>query len=512
MGLMSAARVKSLDFYRKIPRDLTEATLPGAVISATAAVAMVLLFVMELSTYLSVHTSTAVVVDRSLDGDLLRINFNISFPALSVEFASLDVSDTLGTHRINLTKTVRKFPITSMLATVGGDVGDRPLPRVLHEDEELHEDIAVQGSAVLQLDHRNFDIILKKTAVVLVNFYAPWCPWSRKLEPVWENAGHLLLKKFPASDGRIRLAKVDCTEEAFLCTQHHIQGFPSVRVFRSGHDVKGSEQGDHEHESYHGARTSEAILAYAESLVPVPERRQALESTKQDDTKKELQQAVQPAPIAPGCRLEGFVLVKKVPGNLVVTAHSTYHSFEKESMNLSHVVHHLSFGRKLSDEHLHDVEHLMPEMRGKKLWADRLEDARFTSQETNVTHEHYLQVILTTVETRSGARHNAYEYTAHSHSYEATELPIAKFSYDPSPFQVVVTEERRKFSHFITNMCAIIGGVFTVVVTEERRKFSHFITNMCAIIGGVFTVAGIADSVVYNTVTLYKKLELGKQH
>lgn len=51
------------------------------------------------------------VVDRSTQGDLLRISFNISFPSLSCEFATLDVSDALGTKRLNLTKTIRKLPI-----------------------------------------------------------------------------------------------------------------------------------------------------------------------------------------------------------------------------------------------------------------------------------------------------------------------------------------------------------------------------------------------------------------
>jgi hypothetical protein len=32
------------------------------------------------------------------------------------------------------------------------------------------------------------------------------------------------------------LLQVDCTAEAGLCRQHIIQGFPSIRVFRKGHD------------------------------------------------------------------------------------------------------------------------------------------------------------------------------------------------------------------------------------------------------------------------------------
>jgi len=30
--------------------------------------------------------------------------------------------------------------------------------------------------------------------------------------------------------------QVDCTQEAGLCREHIIQGFPSIRVFRKGHD------------------------------------------------------------------------------------------------------------------------------------------------------------------------------------------------------------------------------------------------------------------------------------
>lgn len=51
----------------------------------------------ELSSFLAIETKEELVVDRSAHGDLLRINFNISFSSLSCEFATLDVSDALGT-------------------------------------------------------------------------------------------------------------------------------------------------------------------------------------------------------------------------------------------------------------------------------------------------------------------------------------------------------------------------------------------------------------------------------
>ena len=45
----------------------------------------------------------------------------------------------------------------------------------------------------------------------------------------------------------------------------------------------------------------------------------------------------------------------------------------------------------------------------------------------------------------------------------------------------------------------------------SSRSFAHFMTGICAIIGGVFTVAGMIDSMVYHSAkALQKKIELGK--
>lgn len=54
-------------------------------------------FLQELNAFLTPDLESQMVVDRSAHGELLRINFNISLPSLPCEFASLDVSDALGT-------------------------------------------------------------------------------------------------------------------------------------------------------------------------------------------------------------------------------------------------------------------------------------------------------------------------------------------------------------------------------------------------------------------------------
>ncbi len=99
-----------------------------------------------------------------------------------------------------------------------------------------------------------------------------------------------------------------------------------------------------------------------------------------------------------------------------------------------------------------------------------------------------MQVVLTSVEPSQKnheASFDAYEYTVHSHLYNTDDVPTAKFSYDMSPIQIVVT--------------------------ERKKAFYHFVTTTCAIIGGVFTVAGIIDGIVHGAGRLAKKVDLGKQ-
>ncbi|KHN46530.1 Protein disulfide-isomerase 5-4 [Glycine soja] len=478
--MISATKLKSVDFYRKIPRDLTEASLSGAGLSIVAALAMMFLFGMELSSYLSVSTSTSVIVDKSSDGDYLRIDFNISFPALSCEFAPVDVSDVLGTNRLNITKTVRKFSIDSNLRPTGAEFHSGTVANAVKHDDEVDEE-SVEGS--FSLTTHNFDKYVHQFPITAVNFYAPWCSWCQRLKPSWEKTAKIMKERYdPEMDGRIILAKVDCTQEGDLCRRNHIQGYPSIRIFRKGTDLR-SEHGHHEHESYYGDRDTESLVKFMEDLVtslPTESQKLALEdkSNASDNAKR-------PAPSAGGCRVEGYVRVKKVPGNLIISARSDAHSFDASQMNMSHFINNLSFGKKVTPRAMSDVKLLIPYIGSSH---DRLNGRSFTNTHdlgANVTIEHYIQIVKTEVVTRNGYKLiEEYEYTAHSSVAHSVDIPAAKFHLELSPMQVLIT--------------------------ENQRSFSHFITNVCAIIGGVFTVAGILDSILHNTIRMMKKVELGK--
>ena len=50
----------------------------------------------------------------------------------------------------------------------------------------------------------------------------------------------------------------------------------------------------------------------------------------------------------------------------------------------------------------------------------------------------------------------------------------------------------------------------TVRYHESRPPIYHFLTTVCAIVGGTFTVAGIIDSCLFTAHEMFKKFELGK--
>ena len=74
--------------------------------------------------------------------------------------------------------------------------------------------------------------------IILVNFYAPWCPWSARLAPIWEASAALIHSKYPIQT--VKVARVDCTDPAVQpkCRNHHINAFPTVRVYRRGNDLQ----------------------------------------------------------------------------------------------------------------------------------------------------------------------------------------------------------------------------------------------------------------------------------
>jgi len=103
--------VRRLDIYRKIPKDLTQPTVTGAIISICCCVFMAFLFISELMHFISPEIVSELFVDNpgNLD-EKIPVQINITLPRLSCEFVGIDIQDELGRHDVGFIENTVKTP------------------------------------------------------------------------------------------------------------------------------------------------------------------------------------------------------------------------------------------------------------------------------------------------------------------------------------------------------------------------------------------------------------------
>ena len=100
-----------------------------------------------------------------------------------------------------------------LLAKPGGKVSDPP----------------VKNTGVITLNETNFQNELKGR-VVLVDFWATWCPPCRIMGPVIEQVA--------AESGSIgSVGKVDVDENQSLAMRYQVQNIPTTIIFKDGKEV-----------------------------------------------------------------------------------------------------------------------------------------------------------------------------------------------------------------------------------------------------------------------------------
>lgn len=104
------------------------------------------------------------------------------------------------------------------------------------------------ASNVLDLTEATFDDAIV-SGLIMVEFFAPWCGHCKALAPKYEEAADTLAKLYP--DTPVKLAKVDCTENASVCEKQGVRGYPTLKVFNDGNAS-----------SYEKAREADAIVSF----------------------------------------------------------------------------------------------------------------------------------------------------------------------------------------------------------------------------------------------------------
>lgn len=205
-----------------------------------------------------------------------------------------------------------------------------------------------------------------------------------------------------------------------------------------------------------------------------------------------------------GCNVAGAVKVNKVIGNFHFAPGS---SFSNNAMHVhdivgfltdtskhdfTHHIHHFSFGPQPAKGTPEAVKMHNP-----------LDGTNKVVDDGNYMFQYFLKVVSTQFHffNRPPIFTNQYSVTSHErdltgkhdNNVKGTNMQAHSHGGVPGLF----------FTYEISPML--------VINREKRETLGHFLTGVCAIVGGVLTLAGIIDGMVYNTQkTLKRKMDMSK--
>lgn len=375
--------LKRFDAYPKTLEDFRIKTFGGGAVTVISGLLMFILFVSELSFYLSTEVTPELYVDTSR-GQKLRINLDVLFPKLPCVYLSIDAMDVSGEQQIDVMHSMLKRrmdvdgnPIDENAEK--GDLGDKS-----HEAKEI-----------LKLDENR-------------------CESCYGAE----------------------------TSDQMCCN--------------TCEDVR------------------EAYRKKGWALSEVDNIKQCTREGWKDKLETQRNE---------GCLVTGHLEVNKVAGNFHFAPGKSFQQhhvhvhdlqpFGSTQFNLTHHIRHLSFGNEYPG-----ITH-------------PLDGTAVAAEETGIMYQYFVKIVPTVYRRLNGEVVNTNQFSVTKHKRVVRQvtgehgLPGVFVLYEFSPM--------------------------VVQYTENRRSFMHFLTGLCAIVGGIFTVAGLVDSMIYHSSrALQKKIDLGK--
>lgn len=357
-------RLRSLDAFSrmmKVPEDLRTQSSIGGLVSIISLTIIFILFLSELTTFLTPTTTTSLTVDAGLDENM-RIHLDLTFPFVNCEILGLDAVDISGAIQLDVSKDVMK----TSTSHDGKKLGDtRKIGAVARQKKNVASPSPWPGGcgSCMGAEMKNGEC----------------CNTCDDVRKAYERRGWLLV------------------------------------------DLKG---------------------------VPQCQREGITSLTQGEFDPKH------------GCNIHGDIEISKVAGKILITPG---HSFEfngrtlhdmtvmkDRDLNLSHSINRLSFGIEYPGQ------------------VNPLDGTHRYNKKGIGQHEYFVRIVPTSYTSTFGRVIRSNQYSA-SYFFKSTDpnkggtsIPGVVIHYDLSPIHVHVKKQRRSFGHFVVQLCAIIGGVFTV--------------------------------------------------
>lgn len=90
----------------------------------------------------------------------------------------------------------------------------------------------VMGAGPVTLNDSNFEDMVKRNQLIVVDFWAPWCGPCRAVSPVIEQLSNELT-------GKVLFGKLNVDENPVVSSTFGIQSIPTIAIFKNGKMVDG---------------------------------------------------------------------------------------------------------------------------------------------------------------------------------------------------------------------------------------------------------------------------------
>jgi len=84
--------------------------------------------------------------------------------------------------------------------------------------------------AAMNMNHQQFQKAMEDGKILLVDYWAPWCGYCRRIEPAYEKIAQQYSE-------RLLIAKVNIDDEPLLAHQQQIEVIPTLVLYRDGRIV-----------------------------------------------------------------------------------------------------------------------------------------------------------------------------------------------------------------------------------------------------------------------------------
>jgi hypothetical protein len=426
-----AQRLRRLDAFKKFDQDLVRRTHTGACVSVVAVALALTLLSAQLSLFLTPERSSKLQVDDALD-ERLRIDFDVTFPALPCSVLSLDAMDESGEHRVALSReSVVRLRLDHSGKPFGGRL-EHSVGGTVKDPEHLGPASSVDLAA-LGIDRSGID--------------------RSGIDPGGA-----------AGDGG-EGSSAGATAAQPPCGSCYGAGAPgeccdTCDAVRRAYVRKGWTFSMHD-------------------SIPVC-LGEAAERMGNDGRSRE------------GCNFSGHVEVERAAGNLHFAPAQPFNAARLQvpdlmeapltRFDLSHRINRLTFSG-VGDG---------AGPRGRAAARERQEETLRGQQRSQPTRsasgmfQYYIKVVPSTFVDAGGAERRTHQYSVTEHyrelaktsaAFSANGVPGVYFFYDLSAVALRVEERRMSLPAFLTLVSAVVGGTFTVMGLLDRaleRGVAHF--------------------------------------